>query len=433
MPGHIHSWPEWPEYDVETGHSVDKDFLNTKQAIIKEYGQEKLTKGWISICKQLEFLTDEIAKRGNEVIPVCSAEDVLANGFFGEDRERIKTTGCVVVRGIIPETKAKELYAEVHEYISENRDKINAWPEETPSMYEIYDSPVQNKIRSDANHLKLQRLLNGLWHDKSGETSPDPLIYFDGVRDRPPKQVFLGLGPHIDAGSLSRWASPTYRKVYDSIFSGHPESHDAWDLELRKDAVQDLFKAPSHSSVFRAFQGWTALTQSKAREGSILLYPNVKATVSYLLLRPFFSPPKDKADIMDASKWTFDESGCFFPGTEKDLSQCLSRSSHPHLRLEECMVHAPEIQPGDTVWWHSDLCHAVDPENEGSGSASVAFIAACPTTSMTKTYIKQQLKDALAGRQPSDTQGTVNETLLKGYRGHESFSEEARKAFGYDL
>ncbi|KAK6355095.1 hypothetical protein TWF696_004219 [Orbilia brochopaga] len=222
-------------------------------------------------------------------------------------------------------------------------------------MYAIFDSPMQNAIRSHPDHLKIQRSLNALWHDETGETSPDPLIYYDGVRDRPPNQVFLGLGPHIDAGSLSRWAEPTYRKVYEAVFSGNPEKHDAWDLGVRKDAVQDLFKAQSHSSVFRAFQGWTALTPARAREGSILLYPNVQATVAYMLLRPFFRPPENEADTMDATKWTFDESGCFFPGTWKEQSQYLSRSSHPHLRFEECLVHVPDINPGDTVWWHSDV------------------------------------------------------------------------------
>ncbi|KAF3154541.1 hypothetical protein EYR41_001048 [Orbilia oligospora] len=433
MPGQIHKWPAWPEYGADNSTSQDQDFVNTKKAIVEEFGQENLQKAWIRVCEDLSSITDEIVEQGNKIIPICSAEQILENGFSSNDEERIKKTGCVIVRGVLPRTEAQELYTELHQYISDNQGTINAWPVETPSMYEIYDSPVQNTIRSHPRHLKLQKLLNGLWHDKSGETSSDPLIYYDGVRDRPPKQVFLGLGPHIDAGSLSRWAAPTYRKVYESIFSGRPENHDAWNLEVRKDAVQDLFKAPSHSSVFRAFQGWTALTPSKAREGSILLYPNVATTIGYMLLRPFFNPPENDADIMDASKWSFDESSCHFPGTEKDQSQFLSRSSHPHLRFEECMMHVPDIQPGDTVWWHSDLCHAVDPEHEGTQNSSVAFIAAVPTTPMTKVYIKQQLADVLVGSQPSDTQGKVNETLLKGYRGHENFSDDVRRAFGYYL
>lgn len=44
-----------------------------------------------------------------------------------------------------------------------------------------------------------------------------------------------------------------------------------------------------------------------------------------------------------------------FPGTFKRQSQRLRRTSHPHLRLQECMVHVPALQSGDTFWWHADV------------------------------------------------------------------------------
>lgn len=222
-------------------------------------------------------------------------------------------------------------------------------------MLVLYNSPMQNTLRSHPSHLKLQRKLNELWKYSDEHTSPDPLIYLDGIRDRAPGQPFLGLGPHIDAGSFCRWADPTYRKVYDEIFFGRPEDHDAYDLEARKGANQELYKGPAHSTVLRTFQGWTALTPTAPREGTIMIYPNVKTVIAYLLLRPFFRPPKDPDHIMDAEKWTLDDSSGWFPGTMKPESQRLSRSSHPHLRLEECLIHMPEVQPGDTVWWHCDV------------------------------------------------------------------------------
>jgi len=42
--------------------------------------------------------------------------------------------------------------------------------------------------------------------------------------------------------------------------------------------------------------------------------------------------------------------------TFKEDSQNLSPSSHPHLRLEDCMVHIPRVYPGDTIWWFCDVC-----------------------------------------------------------------------------
>lgn len=231
----------------------------------------------------------------------------------------------------------------------------SGWPDATPFVLNLYWSPSQQAARSHPRQSKLQRAINTWWHDEEGTTSPEPLSYADAIRIRPPGVPFYGLGPHIDAGSLSRWADPGYIKVYDCIFGGHPEQFDAYDLTTRKNANPALFDGFAHSSVFRSFQGWTALTKAAPREGSLLLYPNVKTAIAYVLLRPFFSQPKDERDIMDATKWTFDVETPWFPGTWRKDSQYASPTSHPHLRLKECMLHIPPMQAGDTVWWHCDV------------------------------------------------------------------------------
>jgi hypothetical protein len=355
MPGTVRTWPAWPEFGA-TGskEASDADFVNAKQAVIQEFGAESLRKSWLAVCQKLEEVTENIASQGSSIIPELDAESVLASGFSKAELERVRETGCFVVRGVIPHEDAKELYRDLTQFVADNRSQIQGWPADTPSILKLYNSPTQNAIRTHPRQLKLQRILNGLWHDETGETSPDPLIYLDAVRDRPPQQPFLGLGPHIDAGSLCRWADPQYRRVYSQIFSGSPDAFDAWDLGLRKDADQDFFHGSAHSTVLRSFQGWTALSRAAANEGTILLVPNLCTTVAYMVLRPFFKPPQDYADVMDASKWTLDDSGVF-PGTIKPDSQRLSRSSHPHLRLEECLVHVPPMEAGDTIWWHTDV------------------------------------------------------------------------------
>ncbi|KAJ4177394.1 hypothetical protein NW755_013880 [Fusarium falciforme] len=356
MPASIREWPAWAEYASEDAASVkDPEFLAIKKAIIAEYGAETLRRSWIKVCKQLEAITDEIADKGNTIIPTFETSQVLDDGFTAVQEQEIKRIGAFVCRGTVSATETTSLYSDLKQYVADNKDSIQAWPAESPSMLILYNSPTQNALRSHPNHLKLQRKLNELWHDSTNETSPDPLVYLDGVRDRAPGQPFLGLGPHIDAGSLCRWADPTYRKVYDSIFSGEPDNHDPYDLGVRKNADQELYKGMAHSTVIRTFQGWTALTPTAPREGTIMVYPNIKTTIAYVLLRPFFTPPQDLAYIMDAEKWTLNDSTGWFPGTAKPDSQRLSRASHPHLRLEECMVYMPQINPGDTVWWHCDI------------------------------------------------------------------------------
>lgn len=356
MPGQVHTWPAWPEFTSESVKTAeDPDFLATKRKVLERYGRDALRQGWLKVCKNLETVTDEIAAKGNSIIPVFDTKAVLAAGGLSESqRAEAKRIGAFIFRETIPSEETDQLYRELKQYVGDNKDSIQGWPVESPSMLILFDSPTQNTLRAHSNQLQLQRLLNDLWHDSTGNTSPDPLMYHDGVRDRAPGQPFLGLGPHIDAGSLCRWADEGYLKTYDKIFQGKIDEHDGYDLSIRQFVNQEMFPGMAHSSVFRSFQGWTALTPTAPREGTIMVYPNVVNSIAYVLLRPFFTPPSNPDDIMKAEKWEFDETG-WFPGTTKPNSQRLSRASHPHLRLEHCLVHMPKLGPGDSVWWHSDV------------------------------------------------------------------------------
>lgn len=361
MPGIEIDWPAWPEFGphppTESKTQADPNFLEAKRQVIEEYGKDALTKSWLGTCAELEEVTDEIVSKGRDIIPRLQMEEIKASNIPEATKAELRRIGCFIIDGVIPQEEAHSLFQALRSYTTRNKGKYSAWPVETPSIFNLYNTPTQNALRTHPNQLRVMRWINELWHTSSDdpEVSAEPLLYADGVRMRPPGQAFLGLGPHIDAGSLARWADAAYRKTYAAIFSGMPEEHDCYDADARKDANQALFPAGAHSSVFRAFQGWTALTHTAPREGTIRLYPNVKAVISYVLLRPFFRPPEDPSAILDATAWTFDPDESWFPGTFKDQSQYLSDSSHPHLRLKECLLHIPELQPGDTVCWHSDV------------------------------------------------------------------------------
>lgn len=356
MPGVVENWPAWKEFGVSPEENTrGPDFAKAKAEIIDQYGEEALRRSWLKVCKELETVTENLSTLGSDSIPIFQMKDIHDHGLSNEQRAQLKSSGCCVVRGVIPEAEAAALFQDMKNLVAENSRKIPGWPAESPAMLRLYNSPTQLAIRTHPNQILLQRTLNTLFHDKSNETSPEPLSYTDAARIRQSGLAFLGLGPHIDAGSLSRWADAQYRKVYDHIFSGNPELHDAFDLDIRKSANQYLFKSNAHSVVFRSFQGWTALTPASPSAGTLLLYPNISSVIAYVLLRPLFSPPKKTEDLMDASKWTFDPESSWFPGTMKDQSQRLSPTSHPHLRLRECITYIPPMNPGDTVWWHTDV------------------------------------------------------------------------------
>lgn len=352
----------WPEFiDIKATldeYRGDSDFLHVKQDVIAEYGEENLRASWLKTNEELSKVTTEIMALGQSTIPVLDMADVNSGKIKEDTRDNIRLRGCFIVRNVIEKSEVERMHHNLKQYATDNKGKYAAWPKENPSILSLYNTPTQNALRSHAELHGLMRWINELWNSYSPEsdsTSPEPLVYADAIRMRPPKQSFFGLGPHIDAGSLCRWADPDYRRVYAHIFSGEPENHDAFDISRRRNANQTAFPGPAHSSVLRAFQGWTALSKTAPRQGTILLYPNVNAAISYILLRPFFEPPDDETQIMDASKWKFDSSGSWFPGTFKPQSQLLSPHSHPHLRLKDCLLYVPQLNPGDTVWWHTDV------------------------------------------------------------------------------
>lgn len=80
------------------------------------------------------------------------------------------------------------------------------------------------------------------------------------------------------------------------------------------------------------------------------------------------------------------------------------------------------------------MCHAVDPEHNGLGDASVVYVAACPTTAINKAHVKAQLQAGLLGKGPPDSPDVdVDERKLKGYKGFADVSAEGKVVLGFNL
>jgi ectoine hydroxylase-related dioxygenase (phytanoyl-CoA dioxygenase family) len=93
--------------------------------------------------------------------------------------------------------------------------------------------------------------------------------------------------------------------------------------------------------MFHTFQGWTALTQQGKGDGTLQLIPIAKAMV-YVLLRALQDDVPEE-DLCGAK-----------PG------RVLSVNPESHSLLLEALTSIPLMQPGDTVFWHSDVIHAVE-------------------------------------------------------------------------
>jgi hypothetical protein len=64
------------------------------------------------------------------------------------------------------------------------------------------------------------------------------------------------------------------------------------------------------SSVFRTFQGWLALSATSPSHGTLQVFPDVKLSNAYLMLRPFFRLKEgmnvgDEETVLKAESWEF--------------------------------------------------------------------------------------------------------------------------------
>ncbi|KAF3396401.1 putative protein YbiU [Penicillium rolfsii] len=433
------AWPKWPNItdDATTlkPYVDDPEYAAAKQKITEMFGQEKLVREWIKTCTELDALAKDVHEKKEGIFPVIEMEDIVQDLVTPEKLDEIRRVGSLIVKGVIPTSEIDPIFQDLKQYIAINKDDITGYPQENPAIYCVYNSPAQNSLRTHPKLVELMRWINSLWDysECDSDTSPNPLVYADRVRLRAPGAEFLGLGPHIDSGGLCRWTEPMYREVYSDIFSGSSDGRNRYKMSKRKDANQGFYSGDGDltSTVLRSFQGWTALTKTAPREGTILLYPDVHLAIAYVLLRPFFNPPADETKIMDPHEWTFDMSGSWFPGASKNGGQSLSPSSHPHLRLKECLLRVPAVDAGDTVWWHSDVCHAVDPEHVGNVEASVAYIAATPTTRTNKEHMRAQYDRMVVGLSPPDYSDGVDESKFKGFQGFEGKETLFKSLMGY--
>lgn len=236
---------------------------------------------------------------------------------------------------------------------------LTGLPKQNPWLYRSYFSPTQNAVRTHTNSIKVQRFLNEIWEGYDGEQAhPTPLSYADALRYRQPGGFSAVLQPHIDAGSLDRWADDEYQSFYSKIFENKWQEHKPFDIGARLKVNQAKFPGPHQSTVLRTFQGWTALSPSGGSFGqsALAVFPNVALGVAYVLLRSFFKPPASGST--DPNLWEIDVSNSF-PGAAKGLSQRISPSTHPHLRLDDTLSLTPQINPGDLVFWHPDVSTCV--------------------------------------------------------------------------
>jgi len=349
-----------------------------------------------------EALNDEVsavrAEQANGgAVPEINFADVAAGRVSAAQIVRIKRRGCVVVRGVFDVAQVNDWNDEVLRYIDASRylermkdkaglDKyFSGLAASRPQIYSLYWSKPQMQARQHPNQATTRAWLNRLWtFEKNGVRYFDPdrqFNYADRIRRREPGDSTLGLSPHSDGGSVERWCEPSFRHVYREVFEGDPLAFDPFDAEGRI-ATKEI-PSPAVCSAFRTFQGWTALTRQGPGDGTLRLVPVAKTT-PWMLLRAL-QPDVPEGDLCGAQ-----------PG------RALGASQQWHPELLAGLVSIPQMEPGDTIFWHSDVIHAVEDKHGGSGYSNVIYIGAAPWCEKNDAFAKRQAPAFLDGRSSPD-------------------------------
>ena len=376
---------------------------------LKDYSKD-YKENFNQIEKYIKSEIDEISKlkaSKKSIIPEISFNQI--NQRNTKFVESIKKRGCVIVRDVFENLTIERLNNDLEKYIEENNyyddqkkksglDKyFSDLKSSKPQIMGLYWSKAQMEIRHSENMLKVKKWLNNLWIYKNDEYEVfDPskeLSYADRVRRREPGDNTLGLSPHCDAGSVERWSDDYYQKIYKDIFSDNFLKFNPFDAKYRDKTTE--FESPAVAHVFRTFQGWTALTEQGPNDGTLQLIPIAKA-MAFILTRALLDDvPKDE---LCGSK----------------LGKALSVNKEYHSLLLEGLISIPIMKPGDTVWWHPDVVHAVEEKHLGKNYSNVVYVGSTPYCKKNLDYVRKQAKKFLKGESPPDFAAEDFETNYKG-------------------
>jgi hypothetical protein len=321
--------------------------------------------------------------------PVPQVEFDQLDRVTEAQKDRIRQRGCLVIRNVFDDARVDawtsdlSTYLETNDYLERLRKGGQA---DNPQIYGVYWSRAQMEARTDPAMARAQVFLNGLWRASSPDGPVfDPgqnLVYADRVRFREPGDASLGLSAHVDAGSIDRWIDPAYHgKVYRHVFGGVLEDYDPFEAWGRTE-IQEI-PSVAVCSMFRTFQGWTALTRQGPNDGTLELLPIADAMPWTLLRALQDDVPEDEL--------------C---GAAACRAMVVNRQYHA--LLLEGYGAIPLMEPGDAIFWHPDVLHGVEDAHRGTGYSSVMYIAPAPDCARNRRYAEIQKAAFEAGLSSPD-------------------------------
>jgi Protein of unknown function (DUF1479) len=392
---HLPALPHWDTTPEDLPAAI-REVKATLRARIAASGRS-VEEVFAVIEHRVRDRVDEIVAakdRGEPVWPEIDYADISSGAVPAAVLGQVRRRGCLVVRGHFPREQALAWDQGIVDYVESNRffenyrgpgDDFFGSVGSRPEIYPIYWSQAQMQARQSDRMARVQAFLNGQWISESGGVRWfDPgrdSLYPDRIRRRPPGADSKGLGTHLDPGTLDLWMTQDYQRAFRHLFDGTVEQYDPWDATYRTAGPQ--YPGSTMCSAFRTFQGWTALCDMAHDQGVLHTVP-IPEAMGYLMLRPLL------ADVPDD-----DMCGV-------TVNQVFPVSREWHEPLLPALTGLPDIQAGDSVWWHCDMIHSVAPVTSQQGWGNVMYIPAAPWCPRNERYAESVRAAFLTGMSPSD-------------------------------
>ena len=364
---------------------------------------------------------------GISPVPECDFADIAAGAVTVEITGKIKQRGAVILRNTFDRDRVESWNDSLMEYVARNdyfeKQKSKGGMDQyfanlassRPQIFGLYWSPPQMEARTSSELAAARRWLNRMWafsSDNGVEFDPDrECLYADRLRQREPGDDTLGLSPHVDGGSVERWLDEGFQGVYRHLLSGDVESYDPFDAAFR--TVTREIPSPAVCSMFRTYQGWTALSRQGPGDGTLNLVPIANA-MAWVILRALQDDvPED--ELCGAAP-----------------SRALTISEVWHAKILRAYVPIPVVEPGDTVWWHPDVIHGVEDRHTGTGYSNVMYIGAAPACAKNERFLVEQRRAFEAGESSPDFAAENYEVDFEGRFTADMLSPLGRMQMGYE-
>jgi Protein of unknown function (DUF1479) len=357
-----------------------------------------------------------VATHGNglPVFPEIAMADVVAGTVGAASVAEIRATGCAVVRGTFERDEAEAWDVELADYLARNAfrarfEAANVDAATGSRIWGVYWSRPQVLARQHPRMASVRGFLNGLWRAESlGTRWFDPatdVAYPDRVRRREPGANSRGLASHVDSPSVGGWRLLENQRVFAPMLRDGAGAYDPWDAAHRTGAGAE---SPVGCTVFRTFQGWTALSDMHPSDGVLHVVP-LPGAVAYRLVHGLAT---ELGLLGDPS-----------PAPVRDRGDAL---------IDRALVPIPAVGPGDTVWWHGDLYHSVADAANDTRWGNVMYIGAAPRCARNDVYRADMFDRFARGASPRDFPAEDFEVEFEGRATPDDLTPLGREQFGLD-